>query len=136
MNALAQNNQSIETRMIQSLWLGALVAFGVLTLLAIIFAPWSQVLSVVVGGLIAIANFKLLQRTILGVLRPEKPGSPMANILIKYYLRFIATCVVLFVLIRMEWVEPLGLLVGLSSVIVSVIVWGALQACKTDKEAV
>lgn len=136
MNAIVQTNQPDQARMIHTLWLAAAVSLGVITLGAIIFAPWNQVLSVVVGGLITLVNFKLLQRTILGSLRPGKASSPLASVLIKYYLRFLATCVVLFVLISTGAVEPLGLLVGLSVVVISVIGWAVLQACKTNKEAV
>lgn len=122
--------------MINTLWVGTLISYGALCLAAVIFAPWNQAVSVAVGGLIAIANFKLLQRTILGVLKPDHAGSPMASILIKYYLRFIATCVVLFLLVKFEVVKPLGLLVGLSVIILSVIAAGVVQACKINKEAV
>uniref|UniRef100_A0A7C4PGT3 Uncharacterized protein n=1 Tax=Anaerolinea thermolimosa TaxID=229919 RepID=A0A7C4PGT3_9CHLR len=43
---------------------------------------------------------------------------------------------VLFFLMRLGWVEPLGLLVGLSVVMLSILAWGVGQARKLSKEAV
>lgn len=59
----------------------------------------------------------------------------LSRYLTKYYLRFLATAVVLFFLVRQGLVEPLGLLVGLSVVVVTIFAWGARQAFKLRKEA-
>jgi hypothetical protein len=54
---------------------------------------------------------------------------------LKYYLRFIATAFCLWILVSQELVEPLGLLAGLSVVVVSVIIFGAVKARRLYKEA-
>ena len=59
----------------------------------------------------------------------------MGIVLFKYYLRFAATAALLWVLVRQGWVEPLGLLVGLSVVVLSIITCVALQAHRMIKEA-
>lgn len=119
-----------EAALVKSLWWGNLVTFAVVLAGAMILVSWQSAASVAVGGLIALANFGLLERTIRRTLltRPAPGQSPMRKVLIKYYLRFAATALLLFFLVRQGLVEPLGLLVGLSVVVLTIIVWGATQA--------
>ncbi|MCA1906623.1 MAG: ATP synthase subunit I [Desulfarculus sp.] len=128
--------ESAEDGMLRRLWRGNLVAFAVLTLAALLVAPPKSVVSLLVGGLIALVNFGLLERTVRRALLPRERSSALRKVLIKYYLRFIATALVLFFLMRQGWVEPLGLLVGLSVVMLSILAWGVGQARKLSKEAV
>lgn len=121
--------------MIRALWLGNLASFAVLSLTAFILVNWQSALSVVVGGVIALINFKLLENTIRRALIPPTGHTVMRQVLVKYYLRFAATALVLFILVRQGWVEPLGLLVGLSVVVLTIFGWGAVQAHKISKEA-
>jgi hypothetical protein len=124
-----------EQELMQTLGLFNLIIFGLLIGGALIFFSWQQALGVTVGGAIALINFGLLKRTVLRTIRPEVTN-PLAKVLIKYYIRFVLTCLVLFALVRWEVVEPLGLLVGLSAVVLSVFAWFAHQTFKLNKEAV
>ena len=125
-----------EAGMLRNLWRGNLVAFAVLTLGALLVAPPKSVASLLVGGLIALVNFRLLERTVRRAMLPRERGGVLGRVLVKYYLRFFATALVLFFLMRQGWVEPLGLLVGLSVVMLSILAWGVGQARKLSKEAV
>ena len=74
---------------------------------------------IIFGGLIVTINFHLLYRTLKKALRP--PHLSSHNIIIaKYYIRFIASGFIIFVLISGHYVNPLGLFVGLSVVVVSI----------------
>lgn len=74
---------------------------------------------IIFGGLIVTINFHLLYRTLKKALRP--PHLSSHNIIIaKYYIRFIASGFIIFVLISGHHVNPLGLFVGLSVVVVSI----------------
>jgi hypothetical protein len=77
---------------------------------------------VLFGGLIAIANFSLLQYTVRRAFSPEgiHPGARF-SIVGKYYLRLVALGGILYVLITRGWIDPVGLVVGLSTVMVSII---------------
>jgi len=81
-------------------------------------------LGVVAGGLIVAVNFHLLKRTIEKDIRPEmvmeKGRSLTGRVLIKYYIRFVVSAVLIFLLISNHIVHPLGLLTGLSVVVASV----------------
>jgi hypothetical protein len=93
---------------------------------------------VLLGGLIAIANFAVLQRTVRRAFSPEgiHQGARF-SIVGKYYLRLLALGVILYVLITRGWIDPLGLAVGLSTVVLSIIGLGIGLALRIrTKEAV
>jgi hypothetical protein len=77
---------------------------------------------VLFGGLVAIANFSVLQHTVRRAFSPEgiHQGARM-SIVGKYYLRLLALGVILYVLITRGWIDPVGLVVGLSTVMLSII---------------
>jgi hypothetical protein len=81
-------------------------------------------LGVLAGGLIVAVNFHLLKRTIEKDIRPEmvmeKGRSLTGRVLIKYYIRFAVSGILIFLLISNHIVHPLGLLTGLSVVVASV----------------
>lgn len=83
-------------------------------------------MGVVAGGLIVAVNFHLLKRTIEKDIRPEtvmeKGRSLTGRVLIKYYIRFVVSGILIFLLISNHIVHPLGLLTGLSVVVASVFV--------------
>jgi len=126
-----------EHQMIRALWMGNLVTFGVLLAGAFMLAPVGSAVSVAVGGIIALANFSLLQRAVSRAIQPQHAAKSavVGQALVKYYLRFIATAAVIFILVSQGLVEPLGLMVGLSVVVVSIFIWGAREARKLYKEA-
>ncbi len=124
-----------ESALLKGLWWANLVTFAVLSAGAFLLVNWHSALSVVVGGAIALANYGLLEKTICRALVPTSGGKVVGRVLIRYYLRFAATAVILFFLVRQGVVEPLGLLVGLSVVVVTIMVWGVSQAIKLRKEA-
>lgn len=126
--------QAPQAAILKSLWLGNLVIFACLAVGAFLMVPWFAALSVVIGGLVALINFKLLQRTVIKAILPRKKSGTMGVVLFKYYLRFAATAVLLLILMRLGWADPLGLMVGLSVVVLSIFVHGAVQAHKLFKE--
>jgi hypothetical protein len=119
-----------EATLVKSLWWGNFATFAVVLAGAMVLVSWQSAASVAVGGLIALANFRLLELTIRHTLlyRPASGESPLRKVLTKYYLRFGATALLLVVLMRQGMGEPLGILVGLSVVVVTIMVWGIAQA--------
>jgi len=74
---------------------------------------------IVCGGLIVTINFHLLYRTLKKAFSPPHLASTSV-ILGKYYIRFIISGLIIFVLISEHFVDPLGLFVGLSVVVASI----------------
>jgi hypothetical protein len=83
-------------------------------------APPDFALGILCGGLIVTINFYLLARTLRRALTPPHLASHNA-VIAKYYLRFMASAFVIFLLIAGGVVNPLGLVIGLSVVVASII---------------
>jgi hypothetical protein len=81
--------------------------------------PFNFALGVLCGGLLVTTNFHLLARTLKNALIPSHLAS--YNVVIaKYFMRFIASGFIIFVLIAGHFVNPLGLIIGLSIVVSSI----------------
>jgi ATP synthase I chain len=93
---------------------------------------------VVFGGLVAIANFSVLQHTVRRAFSPEGiHQGARVSIVGKYYLRLLALGLVIYGLITRGWIDPVGLVVGLSTVMVSIIGVAIHMALRTrTKEAI
>lgn len=72
------------------------------------------------GGLLITANFHLLARTLKKTLDPKRLGSH-GVVIAKYYIRFVISGVVIFFLIANHYVDPIGLIIGLSIVVFSIV---------------
>jgi len=101
--------------------MGNWVALGMILALSLLFLSGGFALGVLLGGLVSIANFYWLSRDLKGaLLRHAEKAKPF--MMIKYYIRFIVTGVVLFVVITMTPADIFGLVLGLSVVVINVIV--------------
>ncbi len=80
---------------------------------------------IIFGGLIVTINFHLLYRTLKNALTP--PYLSSHTVIAKYYLRFIVSGFIIFVLIAKHIVNPLGLFIGLSVVVVSIMLATAFE---------
>ncbi len=91
---------------------------------------------IIAGGLIVTINFHLLYRTLKKSLAPPHLASPNI-ILVKYYIRFIISGLIILLLIAGDYVNPLGLFIGLSVVVASIML-ATLYEVKNNifKEAV
>lgn len=110
---------NIQQRLIQMITYTNWILLGAASLIGIICASGGVARGVVAGGLIVTINFHLLARTLKKSFAPPFVASHHV-ILAKYYLRFILSAVIIFFLIRQKIVDPLGLFVGLSVVVASI----------------
>ena len=90
------------------------------SILGLILFPPEFAKGIIFGGLIVTINFHLLYRTLRKAFTSAYLSSHNA-ILAKYYLRFIVSGFIIFVLIAGHHVNPLGLFIGLSVVVASII---------------
>jgi len=81
---------------------------------------------IIFGGLIVTINFHLLSRTIKKALTPPHITSHNV-VLFKYYIRFIASGSIIFILMATRCVDPIGLVAGLSVVVGSIIFATAIE---------
>lgn len=91
----------------------------------------SLTLGIILGGFIIMANFKVFQHTIRSAFSSDGVMNTGKMVIIaKYYFRLLALGVIIFLLITQGWVDPIGLAVGLSTVVISIISFGINRAYK------
>jgi MFS family permease len=100
-------------------------------------------LGIMVGGLVAVVNFHLLHQALKGMLERAREGSPeesrgraKAYFAARQLLRFFALLAVIFWLVSYGWVNIFGFLVGLSTVVLTLILAAVYEVFKLkNKEA-
>lgn len=95
------------------------VLFVLASLLSVVLFPIGFAGGIFAGGLIVTVNFHLLYRTLKKALTPPHLASHNV-VLAKYYFRFVASGVIIFFLIQGHIVDPVGLIIGLSVVVASI----------------
>jgi hypothetical protein len=103
-----------------------------------VFMEVQFTLGVILGGLIIIANFSLLHHTMRKAFSDQSAmkGKKMA-LIAKFYFRLAIMGLIIYILITNGWVNPLGLVVGLSIVVLSILNFGIRAAFRTSsREAV
>jgi hypothetical protein len=100
-------------------------------------------LGILVGGLVAVINFHLLHQALKGMmeraaaLSPEEAkGQAKAFFAARQMLRFFALLAVIFLLVSHGWVNIFGLVVGLSTVVLTLMLAAIIEVIKLkNKEA-
>lgn len=110
---------NIQQRLLKFVTLTNWILFFAASILGLSVASPAFARGIIFGGLIVTINFHLLARTLKKALITPHPASPNA-ILAKYYIRFIASGFIIFVLIAGKYVNPVGLILGLSVVVASI----------------
>jgi len=91
--------------------------------------PISFSLGVLAGGLIVTVGFHSLQKILERTLNPSRATSGV--VFAEYYLRLTAMGIVISVLIFKHYVDALGLLLGLSIVVINLMLTAFNQLAKT-----
>ena len=73
---------------------------------------------ILAGGLIVTINFHLLAKTLRKAFKPPHIAS-VGGVIAKYYIRFLITAIIICLLMVSKQVDPIGLVVGLSVVVAS-----------------
>ena len=110
----------IQQRIINFVTRANWILCGVASILGFIFLPLDVACGILFGGLLVTVNFHLLAKTLKNALTPPHLASHNM-ILAKYYLRFLVSGFIIFVLIAGHIVHPVGLVIGLSLVVFSII---------------
>lgn len=129
----------IEKRMIGFVVKANWYIFIIATILGFINTPFKFALGILCGGFLVTINFYLLRYTLYKAFAPAKfvlnnecmeynNGRSILNgVIIKYYIRFAISGIVIFTLINKNIVEPMGLVIGLSVVVASIMAATALE---------
>jgi len=103
----------------------------VLSTISALLMSHTVTLGVILGGLIIIVNFNILQHTISRAFPSEKVVEKRKSILIiKSHFRILALGAVIYFILKLRMVDPIGLTVGLSTVVFSIVSLGISRAFK------
>ena len=118
------------------------VVLGLLVVIGYFWLCSQFALGVLVGGLVVVVNFHLLHRALKDVLEratmtaEEARARSKALFAARQLLRFFALLAIIFWLVRSGWVNVIGLLVGLSTVVLTLILVAIHEVIKLkDQEA-
>ena len=109
----------IQKRLLNFITRSNWILFVLAGLAGLCFAPADFASGIIFGGLIVTVNFHLLARTLKNALTPPHLSSHHV-VIAKYYMRFLVSGLIIFVLIYTHLVNPLGLFIGLSIVVASI----------------
>ena len=102
----------------------------VLSLGSLIFKSLAITLGVFLGGIIIVLNFWLMRRIIERGLLGQSKGKPI--FVLSYFVKFSVLAAIIFILITSQIINTLGLVVGLSTVFISVILDQFVQVLKKE----
>ena len=111
------NNKQLD--IVKFVTLSNWIIFCIFGAAGFVVFPSDFAFGIILGGLIVTINFHLLAKTLKKAFVPPKIASHNV-ILAKYYIRFVISGLIIFLLIAKHCVNPLGLLIGLSVVVVSI----------------
>jgi chromate transport protein ChrA len=97
------------------------IILGILTLISFFFMPRKFALGMLLGGFISVVNFHWLVRDLRKAFKSLSEKSNSA-VMFKYYIRFAVTAIALYFIITGDIVDIIGLLVGLSTVVIAIVI--------------
>ena len=96
------------------------IILGMFLIISLFFMPVRFSLGILLGGFISIVNFHWLERDLRSVFQRLSEGS-RSSVFLKYFIRFAATAIVLYFIISAGFVDVIGLLIGLSLVLIYIV---------------
>ncbi len=82
---------------------------------------------VFLGGLISMLSFRVLKWQLKRALMDPRKTPSKGGLFATYYLRYLGTLFLVFVVIYYGWAEPIAFLVGLSVVVFSIVLAGGRE---------
>ena len=96
------------------------IILGLFVLISLLFWTIPFTLGILLGGLISITNFFWLKRDLRAVFS-NLTGRAKSAIMFRYYIRFFVSAVIIFIIISQTIVDVMGLLIGLSIVVINIV---------------
>jgi len=100
--------------------IGSWVVLAISVIIGFAFFSIYVTLGILLGGLISILNFYWLSRDIVRVFQ-QYSDRAKPYIMIKFYIRFIVTGVIIFLILTQTPVDLIGLIIGLSLIVINIL---------------
>ena len=92
----------------------------------------SMTFGIILGGFITFVNFGFLQSTIRKSFSPDgNPKTKKYSLMIKSFFRLLILGVIIYFLITRGLINPVGLTIGLSIVVLSIVSYGISRTMKS-----
>jgi hypothetical protein len=115
---LVEETSSVEKR----LWRLLLISLAAEIAVSLILATWQFTAGVMIGGSLAIINFRMLQNSVRGIFQTQ------SNLFaIMFFLRYIGIGLVVFIFYYLETVSVIGILLGISGFVVALMLEAIIQ---------
>ncbi|MDI6727213.1 MAG: ATP synthase subunit I [Smithellaceae bacterium] len=126
----------IGTGLEKKIELSGLLLLAGLVASSYLFMPGHFTLGLLLGGLISSLNFIWLRRD-LRVFFLRKHSRGKASVIFMFYLRLTITAALIYMIISRQWADIVGLLVGLSLVVLSIIItlWRERKSLLAESES-
>ncbi len=107
--------------------LASAILLPAFTAAALVWCSWKFAAGVLLGGGIVILSFQVLKWQLRRAI--QKPGGlpTKAGLFLSYYLRFLGTLFLVFLVLYLGLATPLPFLIGLSVMVLSMILVGAFE---------
>jgi hypothetical protein len=108
------------------------IIFLILATAAYFFMSRSFTLGIILGGIIVIVNFSFLQSTIIKAFQNTPAIKKKKFLLIvKSFFRLLLLGIIIYVLLKYDLADPIGLAIGLSIIFFSIVSLGISSVWKT-----
>ena len=104
---------------------------GIFLTVSLIFMSYKFTLGILLGGLISIINYYWLYQGLRKAFQ-RVTDRTKSTVVFKYYIRLAITAIVLFFIITRMPVDVIGLIIGLSTVVISIIFTTVLELSKKN----
>ncbi|MFP3869209.1 MAG: ATP synthase subunit I [Desulfobacteraceae bacterium] len=135
-----RNEGRLELLSPRTLKLANWMALALLVIVGYLWQGPKFALGVLMGGLLVVFNFHWLHRNLKALLEgparstEEGRGQAKAFFAARQMLRFLVTLVVLYLLLRQDWVNAIGLVVGLSTTVLTLMAVAVIEVIKLKKK--
>jgi MFS superfamily sulfate permease-like transporter len=109
------------------------ITLGFLVAASLIFWSSDFTLGILLGGLISVVSFSWRQRDLRAVFRNLTERARSA-IMFRYYIRFFVSAVLIFFIITKTSADVIGLLIGLSIVVINIILSLLISLLKKNSD--
>ena len=89
-------------------------------------------LSFVIGAIIGLLNFHMLQRKIRSLFKDKRFAGSQFGIVANFYFRLAIIGIIVYILLG-KGADPLGLIMGVTVLSVGILAWGIIHAMKLHK---
>jgi hypothetical protein len=103
------------------------VLMGAVPALAWVFLSRSVGVGIFIGALIATLSFQILKWQLRKAFRIPGKVPAKGSVFFGYYLRYLGVFFVVFMVMYYGWADPVPFIIGLSTVVVSILVGGGLE---------